>query len=365
MRRSILHQVSVLIQVKKCDFFLSRVEYVGHDLTADGNCPAQSKFALIKQWPLPPHGVSRLSFIGLCSFYNNYVPWFESNIKPLRRLQRLYHRQALRLLTWSLQLINVFEKCKINLVTSPLLLRYDSSKPTFLKTDWSACGMGYIPIQPDNSPESIAAIEELQFTGEFIFDQTLSGPRLISVLFISRSNLVHEKDYHLFLGEITFGRCAISRFRKYLWGTLFYWMCNCNTIKEIIEYDGNIHQLKRWTQELLAYEFVIIHRVASMKKNVDSISRCVSPLVHQYNMTDVRLHSEDVTQCPFAYSFDVFARCISISIITASITLISDLYHSPIKFSPVLPITIHPSILLLDHRSRVSSFPFIPPLHIT
>ena len=89
-------------------------------------------------------------------------------------------------------------------------------------------------------------------------------------------------------------------------GYIFNWMFDCNAIKEIIEYDGSIHQLKRWTQELLAYEFVIIHRVAAMMKDVDSISRCVDPLVHQYNMTAIRLHSEDITKHPFAYSFDVF-----------------------------------------------------------
>ena len=31
----------------KCQFFLNRVEYVGHDLLPDGNCPAKSKFNMI------------------------------------------------------------------------------------------------------------------------------------------------------------------------------------------------------------------------------------------------------------------------------------------------------------------------------
>ena len=150
--------------------------------------------------------MSLLSFIGLCSFYNNYVPWFESNIKPLRRLQRLYHRQDLQLLAWSPQLINGFENCKKNLVTSPLLLRYDSSKPTFLKTDWSAGGMGYILMQPDNAPESIATIKYLESTGEYLFGLTLSDPHFMSVLFNSCSNFGHEKDYHSFVGDIACGR---------------------------------------------------------------------------------------------------------------------------------------------------------------
>ena len=56
---------------------------------------------------------------------------------------------------------------------------------------------------------------------------------------------------------------------------------------------------------------------------------------------------------------------LSISITTASITSISALYHSPIKLSSVFPINIHSSIRLPDHSSRVSSFPVIPPSHIT
>ena len=70
------------------------------------------------------------------------------------------------------------------------------------------------------------------------------GPRLMPVLFNSRSNLVHEKEYHSFVGEIACGRWAISRLRKYSWGTLVYWICDCNAIKEVIEYNGSIHQLK-------------------------------------------------------------------------------------------------------------------------
>ena len=122
---------------------------------------------------------------------------------------------------------------------------------------------------------------------------------------------------------------------------------------------------------MFAYEFVIIHRVAAIMKDVDIISRCVDPLVDQYNMTYIRLHSEDVTKRPFAYSFDVFARCtntrhvsasdaLSISITTASITSISALYHSHIIFLQYF-LSIHTlpffslTTVLVSHPS--SSFP--------
>ena len=56
---TLLHYFSCVAQVftkyrfsfklSKCDFFLSRIEYGGHDLIADGNCLVQSKFVLIRQ----------------------------------------------------------------------------------------------------------------------------------------------------------------------------------------------------------------------------------------------------------------------------------------------------------------------------
>ena len=94
----VLTEYRLSFELSKYNFCLPRIECIGHDLTTDGKYPTQSKFQLITEWPLPPHSVSLLSFIGMCSFYSNYVPWFESNIKPLRRLLRLYHRQILSLL---------------------------------------------------------------------------------------------------------------------------------------------------------------------------------------------------------------------------------------------------------------------------
>ena len=93
----VFNKYRLSFKVIKYHFFLPRIEYVGHYLIADGICLAKSQFQLIKEWPLSPYGIS-LFFIGLNDLYSTYVPWFESNIKPLRRLQRLYHRSILSIL---------------------------------------------------------------------------------------------------------------------------------------------------------------------------------------------------------------------------------------------------------------------------
>ena len=57
----------------KCDFKKS-IKYVGHDVTEDGNCPAQSEFYLINDWKLPTNGQALFSFIGLVDCYHRYYP---------------------------------------------------------------------------------------------------------------------------------------------------------------------------------------------------------------------------------------------------------------------------------------------------
>ena len=124
------------------------------------------------------------SFIGLCYFYHRHCPLFETNIKPLRKLQRLYYRNDIHIIGWTLSTVQLFHDCKSNLINSPILIRYDSSKPTFFKIYWFTSSMGYILIQSDNSSVSLVAINYLTTIGEFVFDLFLSRWTLFTTCFI-------------------------------------------------------------------------------------------------------------------------------------------------------------------------------------
>ena len=164
--------------MKKCEFLKERVEYVGHDLTSQGNCPAQSKFELIHDWPLPENGQSLHSFIGLLNFYHKYLPYMEIRLKPLRLLERQFRRGQIPQSAWTSELIALFEELKIAITSSPILARYDPSKPTFIKTDWCALGMAFIIMQPDSSKESKAATTILLNQGICQFDMSSDGARV-------------------------------------------------------------------------------------------------------------------------------------------------------------------------------------------
>ena len=294
----------VSFRLDKCEFLKERVEYVGHDLTPTGNCPAKSKFDLISDWKLPTTGQSLHSFVGLVKFYARYRPYFEIKIKPMRALIRAWYRTSIPLMAWSPDLISLFEELKRDVTSSPILTRFNPSQPVFLKTDWSAEGMGWILMQPAQDEDSQAAVDTLRQKGDCLFDLKVEGPRLQPVAYGSRSCTIAEKTFHSFVGEAACGRWAISQNRKFLWGTHFYWMCDCNAVREILEYEGNIAMVSRWAQELLGYHFTVIHRSARMMVDVDGLTRRFGKAIAEYVMIAHIMSRRDQKTRPEAYRHD-------------------------------------------------------------
>jgi hypothetical protein len=291
------------LKLSKCDFLKERVEYVGHDLTSDGNCPSKSKFNMITDWPLPATSQALHSLIQLCNlFYNKYCPWLEIKLKPLRQLIKKFHRKPIPIDEWTPPLRQLFEDVKLGVTSSPCLARYDSAKPLFLKTDWSAGGFGSILMQPGDSAADIAATAKLLETGICDFDLTMGGARLRPIRFDSRACTEQERHFHSFVGEAACGRWAISKNKRWLWGALFYWICDCSAVKEVLDYDGPIHVVRRWAQELLGYHFAVIHRPARMMQDVNALSRPSAPLVNQYSTYASLLVATDCSRRPAAYA---------------------------------------------------------------
>ena len=63
-------------------------------------------------------------------------------VKPICQLIKTDFRSDIPMTAWKPDLIKLFEDIKVCITSSPVLARYNPSEPTFLKTDWSAKGMG-------------------------------------------------------------------------------------------------------------------------------------------------------------------------------------------------------------------------------
>jgi cleavage and polyadenylation specificity factor subunit 1 len=123
---------------KKCTFFLVRFEWIGLDVCTDGNRPAQSKFALIREWKSPTHATGLSSFLGLVGFYSRFIPTFEQLCQPLRQLLRKFYRKPFPDGAWTAVHSSCFAALKSSIYVIHVWLgstrSYQSSlKPTGLK----------------------------------------------------------------------------------------------------------------------------------------------------------------------------------------------------------------------------------------
>ena len=232
------------LNLKKCNFLKKRFEFVGHDILSCGNTTAKSKYDLINDWALPETGDGLHSFISLCNFYTKFLPLFEMKVTPLRQLYNKYLHQKIPLEEWSDELVHLFDSLKIDLTSAPVLARYDSSKPVFLKTDWSSLGMSFILMQPDDDRNSQKSLQKLLNKGICDFDLSPTGPRLRAISSGMRKCTNGESHYHSFVGEIAALRWAIAKNKLYLWGATFFVLCDMKTTYRILEYDGPIHSLR-------------------------------------------------------------------------------------------------------------------------
>ena len=111
-----------------------------------------------------------------------------------------------------------------------------------------------------------------------------------------------KRRYCSFVVEAASSCWGIAQNRIYLWGTHFYWICDCITLKEILECNGNISMVCCWDQKLLGYYFSILHRSEHVMRDIDAISRWFGPLIAFHIFTASLLSNEELSCWLVAYS---------------------------------------------------------------
>jgi transposase InsO family protein len=133
----ILRENKLYIKLSKCDFFKSEVEFLGH-VVGNGMIKMSSdKMNTIMKWP-PLKTISDVrSFIGLCNYYRKFIKGFSQLAAPLTDLLK-----DGRDIIWSSTQQIAFDRLKMAVSSSPVLMLPDHTKPWILFTDASGYGVG-------------------------------------------------------------------------------------------------------------------------------------------------------------------------------------------------------------------------------
>ena len=132
-----LREYGLKLELKKCAFFQSEVQYLGHRVSAAGIATDPEKVAAVERWPRPETLKQLRSFMGFASYYRRYVSRFTAIASPLNALITTCCRdiKGKRRSSASFQLASRWnEKCeeafsaiKLELTSAPVLVEEDAA----------------------------------------------------------------------------------------------------------------------------------------------------------------------------------------------------------------------------------------------
>jgi hypothetical protein len=78
-----LRKYSSKALLNKCEFFSSKVTFLGFNITAEGLKMNSKKLEMIFLWPYPTNLKELRRFLGFTNFYQRFIPHFSGVAEPL------------------------------------------------------------------------------------------------------------------------------------------------------------------------------------------------------------------------------------------------------------------------------------------
>ena len=147
-----LAKAGLKLTPSKCEFFKSRITYLGHIVSAAGIEMDPKKIEAVKNWTVPRTVMDVHSFLGFTNHYCRFIQGYAKVASPLNVLisgDNANHKKAL--VKWSPECQSAFDRLKDLCTRTPILAYADYRKPFQLQTDASDLGLGAVLYQIDDS----------------------------------------------------------------------------------------------------------------------------------------------------------------------------------------------------------------------
>lgn len=206
--------------------------------------PSEDKIKGVAQFPTPKNVHEIRQFIGLASYFRQFVQHFGIMAQPLTKLTRKNVPW-----NWSTKEEEAFRLIKDKLIARPILAIYSPDARTEVHTDACQIGFGGILLQEQ------------------------ADKKLHPVANISKQTTPEESRYHSTELETLVVVWTLQKLRVYLIGIKFVVVTDCNAVRSTLSKKDIIPRIGRWWLRLQEYEFDVVHRSGNKMQHVDSLSR--------------------------------------------------------------------------------------------
>ena len=139
-----LRERQLYAKLSKCQFWLDRVAFLGHVISAEGVSVDPQKIEAVVNWK-PPKNVSEVrSFLGLAGYYRKFVEGFFKIAAPLTKLTRKDVKYD-----WVDACQKSFDELKGRLTSAPVLALPNGRYGFVVYSDASRQGLGCVLMQND------------------------------------------------------------------------------------------------------------------------------------------------------------------------------------------------------------------------
>ncbi|GKB69516.1 putative nucleotidyltransferase, ribonuclease H [Tanacetum coccineum] len=235
----LLKKEELYAKFSKCEFWIPKVQFLGHVIDSEGIHVDPSKIESIKNWTSPKSPTEIHQFLGLAGYYRRFIEGFSKIAKPMTKLTQKKVK-----FEWGDKQEAAFQLLKQKLCSAPILALPEGSEDFIAYCDASKKGLGAVLMQRE---------------------------KVIS--YASRQLKIHEKNYtthDLELGAVVF---ALKIWRHYLYGTKCTVFTDHKSLQHILDQKELNMRQRRWLELLSDYDCDIRYHPGKANVVADALSR--------------------------------------------------------------------------------------------
>ncbi|GJU40368.1 putative reverse transcriptase domain-containing protein [Tanacetum coccineum] len=235
----LLKKEELYAKFSKSEFWIPKVQFLGHVIDSQGIHMDPAKIESIKYWVSPKTPTEIRQLFGLAGYYRRFIEGFSKIAKPMTKLT-----QKKVAFEWGDKQEAAFQTLKHKLCSAPILALPQGAENFIVYCDASHKGLGAVLMQNEKV-----------------------------IAYASRQLKIHEKNYtthDLELGAVVF---ALKIWRHYLYGTKCTVFTDHKSLQHILDQKELNMRQRRWLELLSDYDCEIRYHPGKANVVADALSR--------------------------------------------------------------------------------------------